>query len=129
METLPFKEIWAVDFEFHTGGVEGNQQIPVCVVGKELKSGRCVRVWYDDFTDIPPYPTHKNCLVIAYFASAEAHCHLSLGWPLPENLIDCYAEFRVLTNGVEPMWGRGLIGALKHFGIYLNSGRRKRGDA
>jgi hypothetical protein len=114
---LPFKEIWAVDFEFHQGGVEGNQQIPVCVVGKELRTGRYIRVWQDDFTDIPPYPVHEDSLIIAYFASAEIHCHLSLNWPIPKNLIDCFTEFRVLTNGRPTLRGIGLLGALTHFGI------------
>ena len=117
MKQLPFKEIWAVDFEFHQGGVEGNQQIPVCVVGKELRTGRYIRVWQDDFKDKPPYPINDDTLIIAYFASAEIHCHLSLNWPIPKNLIDCFAEFRVLTNGGPTIRGNGLLGALAYFGI------------
>jgi hypothetical protein len=117
VKQLPFKEIWAVDFEFHQGGVEGNQQIPVCVAGKELRTGRYIRVWQVDFTDIPPYPIHEDSVIIAYFASAEIHCHLSLNWPIPKNLIDCYAEFRVLTNGSSTIRGNGLLGALTYFGI------------
>lgn len=117
MERLPFKEIWAVDFEFHQGGVEGNQQIPVCMVGKELRTGKYVRIWQDEFSDTPPYPIHNDSLIVAYFASAEIHCHLSLNWPIPENLIDCFAEFRVLTNGGSTIRGNGLIGALTYFGI------------
>jgi len=117
VKQLPFKEIWAVDFEFHQGGVEGNQQIPVCVVGKELRTGRYIRVWQDDLTDIPPYPIDESSLIVAYFASAEIHCHLSLNWPVPKNVIDCFAEFRVLTNGGPTVRGNGLLGALTYFGI------------
>jgi len=117
VEQLPFKEIWAVDFEFHQGGVEGNQQIPVCLVARELRSGRYVKTWQDEFTTTPPYPIDKDSLIIAYFASAETHCHLSLGWELPMNLIDCFAEFRVLTNGVPVIRGNGLLGALTYFGL------------
>ena len=117
MRKLPFKEIWAVDFEFHQGGVEGNQQVPVCLVAKELITGQYVKQWQDEFTDHPPYTINENALIIAYFASAEIHCHLSLNWPIPKNLIDCFAEFRVLTNGAPTIRGNGLLGALTYFGI------------
>lgn len=65
----------------------------------------------------PPYDTGKDVLFVAYFASAEMSCHLSLGWPLPENLLDLYTEFRVLTNGHTLTCGKGLLGALAYFGI------------
>jgi hypothetical protein len=29
---LPFREIWAVDFEFNFGGYTGNNPVPVCLV-------------------------------------------------------------------------------------------------
>ena len=31
------------------------------------------------------------------YASAELGCHLALGWPLPDNVLDLYVEFRNLT--------------------------------
>src|SRR3981189_902585 len=42
---LPFKEIWAVDFEF--GSEPGENPGPVCLVAWELKSGRMIRHWRD----------------------------------------------------------------------------------
>ncbi len=117
MDNLPFTEIWAIDFEFHSGGVEGNRQTPVCCVAKELKTQRIVRQWYDEFSSEPPYSVGEDSLIIAYYASAEAHCHLALNWPLPKNLIDCFAEFRVLANGTPVVRGNSLIGALTYFGL------------
>ena len=119
MTRLPFKEIWAIDFEFHTNDRPGDKQVPVCLVAKELRSGQLVSVWQTEILTLraAPFNTGKDSLVIAYFASAEIHCFYSLGWPLPENLIDCFAEFRILTNGRSIPRGNGLLGAMTWFGL------------
>jgi hypothetical protein len=44
-------------------------------------------------------------------------CHLALGWPMPENVIDLYTEFRNRTNGIPTVAGAGLLGALIELGI------------
>jgi hypothetical protein len=44
-------------------------------------------------------------------------CHLALGWPLPENVIDLFTEFRNRTNGVPTAAGAGLLGACIELGI------------
>jgi hypothetical protein len=36
-------------------------------------------------------------------------CFLELGWQLPSNVIDLYAEHRVETNGEKPLYGDGLL--------------------
>ena len=129
LDQIPFREIWAVDFEFHQGGRSGNRQIPVCMVAKELRSGRTLRYWRDELVDmdVPPFPIGDEALYVAYLASAELHCHLSLGWPMPENILDCYAEFRTLTNGLPLPRGRGLIGALTWFKLDAMSAEEKTG--
>jgi DNA polymerase I len=77
MLRLPFDQIWAVDFEF--GVTPGNNPDPVCVVGLELKTGRKVRLWRDEFGELPPYPTDDpSSLFVAFYASAEIGCHLAL---------------------------------------------------
>lgn len=112
-----FQEIWLVDFEF--GASPGERQTPVCLVALELKSGRTLRLWEDELRTMkyPPYGIGKDAVFIAYFASAEFGCHLSLGWPLPVNVIDLFAEFRNVTNGLPLPSGRSLLGALTYFGI------------
>jgi DNA polymerase I len=92
MSDLPFKEVWLVDFEF--GAPPGGKPEPVCLVARELKSGRKLRLWRDEFGAMPPYPTGSAALFVAYYASAEIGCHLALGWPVPERVLDLYVEFR-----------------------------------
>ncbi len=120
LDLIPYKEIWAVDFEFHPeAGSPGGKQIPVCMVAKELRSGEVIRLWQDELQTLrwPPFDIGPDSLYVAYLASAELHCHLTLGWPLPQNAFDCFTEFRALTNGLSLLRGRGLLGALSWFGI------------
>jgi hypothetical protein len=56
-------------------------------------------------------------LFVSYYASAEMLCHLALAWPLPVYVLDLFAEFRVLTNGLPTPCGSSLLGALTYFGI------------
>ena len=51
------------------------------------------------------------------YASAEMGCFLELGWPIPENMIDTYDEFRNLTNGWPTPAGSGLLGTLAYYGL------------
>ena len=112
---LPFREVWALDTEFVAES--GARPVPVCVVARELRSGRLVRLWQDEFADRPPFPVDNDTLFVAYFASAEWGCFLELGWALPTRVLDLYAEFRVETNGITLPEGRGLLCALSYHGI------------
>ena len=115
MIALPFKEVWLVDFEF--GAPPGDIQEPVCLVAWELNSGRKMRLWRDEFGTAPPYSTGPDALFVAYYASAEIGCHLALGWPVPERVLDLYVEFRNHTNGLPTISGAGLLGALAQYGL------------
>jgi DNA polymerase I len=115
LDTLPFAEIWAVDFEF--SAEPGEKPEPLCLVAWELRSGRKVRVWRDEFDIAPPYPTTPDALFVAYYASAEISCHLVLAWLVPERVLDLFAEFRNLTNGVPTGNGASLLGALAFHGL------------
>src|SRR5207248_5036304 len=66
---------------------------------------------------VPPYSTAADILFVAYYASAEIGCHLALGWPVPERVLDLFTEFRNATNGLSPPSGSGLIGALVYHGL------------
>jgi hypothetical protein len=126
LDALPFAEVWAVDFEFRpTDGREGNRPDPICLVAYELKSGRKFRLWQDEFGPFPPYSVGPNSLFVAYYASAEIGCHLALGWPKPARILDLFTEFRCLTNGVRPVGGSGLLGALSYFGLNGLAGTEK----
>ena len=126
---LPFREIWAADFEFIANA--GERPEPVCLVARELRSGRVVRIWRDELRTLsePPYPTGPDSLFIAYYASAELGCHLALGWRLPVCVLDLYVEFRNATNGRPLRHGKGLLGALAYYGLDAISGAEKNSDA
>lgn len=115
--SLPFREVWAVDFEFVAR--DGARPDPVCLVAKELRSGRLLRRWQDDLRLLPgaPFATDATALMVAYFASAELGCFLALGWSLPVRILDLFAEFRVKTNGLPVPRGKGLLGAMAYHGL------------
>ncbi len=107
-----FDEIWLVDFEFQA--LPGEVPTPHCLVAREYRTGRTVHLWQDDLRRVgrPPYDTGRRNLFVAYYASAEVGCHLALGWPVPERVLDLYVEFRCLPNGLPTPRGSGLLGAL-----------------
>ena len=115
LERWPYCEIWLADFEFMAGA--GERPVPVCLCARELRSGREIRLWRDELGPLPPYPTGADSLFVAFYASAELGCHLALGWPMPERILDLFTEFRCGTNGLTIPAGNGLIGALTAFGL------------
>jgi DNA polymerase I len=110
-----FREIVLVDFEFETG--VGERPTPVCLVAKELRSGRNFRIFQDQFGPAPPYATGPDVSFVAFYASAEMGCYRALGWSMPERILDLFCEFRVRTNGLPTPAGAGLLGALTYFGL------------
>jgi hypothetical protein len=114
---LPFRQVWAVDFEF--SAPLGERPAPLCMVARELRSGRVVRVWRDELHAMPaaPFDTSPDALFVAYYASAELGCFLALGWALPSRILDLCVEFKRETSGLTVACGRGLLGALTHYGL------------
>ena len=112
-----FQQVWYVDFEFIAPDGERPNRV-VCLVAKEMVSGQTIRLWEDELRrlKLPPYSIGGDSLFIAYYASAEFNCHLALDWPLPENVLDLFTEFRCITNG-KPLLSGGLLGALAYFGL------------
>jgi hypothetical protein len=117
MLNLPFRQIWCVDFEF--SAEPGERPAPVCLVARELRSGQLLRIWQNELLEMarPPYPVDETSLTVAYYASAEIGCHLALGWPRPARVLDLFTEFRAFTNGLAPLCGASLLGALAYFGL------------
>jgi hypothetical protein len=111
-----FREVWLVDFEFTAPS--GERPTPLCLVARELFSGRLERRWLPGGAGTsPPYPVNQNTLFVAYYASAEVGCHLALGWPVPPRILDLCVEFKGLTSGLEVPLGKGLLGALAYYGL------------
>ena len=115
LDHLPFDQIWIVDFEFDAK--PGENPMPVCLAARELRSGRTICLSQDEFGRWPPYPIDSKSLFVAYYASAEIGCHLTLGWPMPKCVLDLFVEFRNQTNGIALTNGSGLVGALAHHGL------------
>jgi hypothetical protein len=103
-----------VDFEFRS---EGDRPEVHCIAAVEARTGRTVNLWRDQLGPRPPFAVDNDTLIVAFYASAEIGCFLSLGWPLPLHVLDLYAEFRNLTNGLDTPFGRGLTGAADAFRV------------
>jgi DNA polymerase I len=119
-----FREVWAVDFEYYPDA--NLHPTPVCLCARECRTGRLIRLWRDEFGARPPYSTSADALFVCYHASAEVGCHLALGWPGPERILDLEAEFRCSTTGYQVEGGKGLLGALGACGLdTIGKGEKK----
>ncbi len=133
MLDLPYREVWALDTEFNfrpssaytfpaDPQPEGSIQHPVCLVARELYSGRMVTLFEDEFGPEPPFSVGPENLFIAYTATAEWLTFLALGWPLPESVFDCFIEYRRHICGtprdIKKKGNKGLLKALEHFHIH-----------
>ena len=109
--TKKFREIWCVDFIYSQS--EGEQPKPVWMVGLELFSQKRVSLGDNELQEqaTPPYALDDQALFVAFGATADLGCHLSLGWDLPSAILDLHAEFRVLTNGLVDARGASLLAA------------------
>jgi DNA polymerase I len=125
---LPFEEIWVVDTEFYpgpglaNGGRDGDQTTPLCLVALEMRSGRIVRLWQDEFGPFPPYRMDAGALIAGYMISAEFGSHIARCWGKPACALDPYVEFRhhvndgAVKSGDREKGFFSLDGALRFFG-------------
>ena len=128
---LPFARVILEDFEFVS--VPGERPDVVCGVFHDLDTGQTIRLGgqtaqlaRDQLTDRPPYDIGPDTLVVCFVANAEMACHLSLGWPIPKNILDLSPEFKCHVNGKGiPRKNQGLIGALQYFGLSSIAPKRK----
>ena len=112
------------DFEFVS--VPGERPDVVCGVFHDLRTGQTTRLWRDQLDNRPPYDPGPDTLVVSFVFNAEGTCHLSLGWPLPKNVLDLSPEFKCHVNGKGiPRKNQGLIGALQYFGLDSIAPKRK----
>ena len=119
---LGFRRVWAIDFEFIAHS--GDKPNVVCMVAKCALTGETIRLWGDELL-VCPFSCGNDELFVAYYASAESSCFDTLGWPRPRRMLDLFAEFRRMTNGVGSPYGNGLIGALAYFGLSNIGGEEK----
>ena len=105
-----FRETWVVDFEYR----QPDGELPEirCMVAVELASGNKFKLWANELANIekPPFSIGKDSLMVAYYATAELNCFRALDWPMPQNILDLYAEFKWKFCGKSPPAGFGLLG-------------------
>ena len=97
----------------------------VCLAWHELPSGQTHVLWVDQLGPEPPYPIDDKTLFVCFVANAELGCHLKLGWPLPQHVLDLNPEFRRLINGRKVPAGKGLLGALAYYGLESIDAKQK----
>ena len=85
-----YHEVWSLDFEFRCP--PGECPEPLCVVGRELFSGRLHSAWLAGTRPAPPWSSGPDTLAVSYYGSAEMTCYLALGWPFPARLLDLYCR-------------------------------------
>lgn len=116
-----FSEVVLLDAEYIA--LDGEPVVPVALGAHELRSGRRHRLFFGDQrrTHNNPLPVGPDVLYVAYSAQAELGVLLALGWELPVHVLDLFAEFRCLTNGLTTFAGgpleSSLIAALRYFGL------------
>jgi DNA polymerase-1 len=117
---LPYPAVWAIDFEFrHPDGYPLPEHIR-CMVARDIKSGRELRLWADELPPDPPFDVDRD-LFVAFAADAEWSCFLKKrDWRLPAHVIDLRYEYLALRNAV--LRGRqarraSLQDALRHHGL------------
>jgi len=120
-ELIParFTEVWFLDTEFVA--LDGEPNIPVSLCAYELRSKRKVEMFFDRRHENPF--TNPDALFVCYNAVAEWKTFLALGWDIPRNCIDLFAEYANMVNGV---WrgktslkelGMGLVDAMREHGL------------
>lgn len=118
MHNLPFREIWFCDFEF--SAPDGDCPVVRCMVAMEYQTRRIVRLWLDP-EKVPPRPPFRldaDTLFVAFFATAEMGCFLTLGWPVPVRVLDLYVEFKRHICGRDREPNKpSLVYALDWFGL------------
>jgi DNA polymerase I len=121
---LPFARVIVEDFEFIS--VPGERPDVVCLVFCDLSTGQTTRLWRDQLNDQLPYDGASDTIVVSFVFNAEGTCHLSLGQPLPQNILDLSPEFKLHVNGKGiSRKNQGLIGALQYFGLSNIAPKRK----
>lgn len=119
--TQDFDSIWLIDFEYVSE--VGERPDVVCLVAINFVTGEVIRLWRDQVKQLTkaPFDTGPCSLIVMYYGPAEMGCFHALGWPIPERMIDLFAEFRVKTNGHHDVFGRAvgksLLAALKYYDL------------
>lgn len=116
-----FHELVFCDSEYYAPA--GYLPRAICVVAYQQRASRVTRWWLWG-KRAPPTPaifSAPHTLFISYQLPAELVLFQTLGWSLPETVLDLNVEVRNLTNGRTAKPFIGLHAAATHYGVpYLN---------
>jgi hypothetical protein len=59
---LPYEAIWVIDFEFRHPKGHPLPELIRCMVARDVKSGRELRLWADELPADPPFATCSSPL-------------------------------------------------------------------
>lgn len=119
-----FRSVWVLDFEFE---VKDGHPVPprvVAMVARDVLSGRELRLGPDQL-GVCPFECDGSELFIAFWAVAEAHCFLQLGWPLPVQWLDLFVEARRLSNGMKDV-ENNLVAVAGRYGLRVRDAGHKK---
>ena len=103
--------------------------MPVCFVATEIFSGRQVRVRQDELLSMPTWPINvgEDAAFICFSGGAEGSCAAVLGWPMPHNVLDLYAERLLRLNREGKRWRNrtSLLKTLEHYRLPAMAAEKK----
>lgn len=113
-----YTAINVIDAEYSAGN--GQRPTPVCICCHELISGVQYKVWtYGKAEKIqPPWSDGKDVLTVCFYAPAECGFYISMGWKLPNKILDLFSAYSWFANGKSMRTGgRSLLAAMSSFGL------------
>jgi hypothetical protein len=93
----------------------------------ERNSGCRLELWKDQLLALQcaPFPIGPDTLFVAFAAVAEMSVFRVQGGESPTNILDLYAEFRVLTNDGKKSRHYSLIEAMEWYGLDFVGAQQK----
>jgi len=99
-----FTTINVCDFEYEIA--EGDLPNVLCMVAyvldETLRHVKTIRLWRGNFGSTPPFDIGPDALFVAYSASAEMTCFLTLGWKFPKHIFDQHTTYLAASNVLLP---------------------------
>jgi len=152
LTVLGIREIFSLDTEYRPPDPEGYKKLklppelapeafePVCLTAYRWTTEEKIVLWPEQGQPCP-FPVGEDTLFITYQAPAEWSYFLAMGWELPTNIIDLYAEYRRAINGRLDKSGTkvgkdehkdadgrtkyGLLSACHYYGLPTRAGTEK----
>jgi hypothetical protein len=95
-----YRRAWVVDTEYPFD----NHPRVRCLCAVDLLSNEWREVWLAGAAHPPcPFEMAADELFIFCAADADVNVFITLGWPIPRNVIDVLVEFRRIHNGLAPL--------------------------